>query len=103
MRERYGASPRSQMLKYHIQTSGRSLHAQESVQRHPHHPAGALCAVRQPQLPSHQRLRRSHHHATEDSVRRAVAIQRIINRELGLTLRTDEDRDSLKSEISYKE
>ncbi len=58
MRERYGASPRSQMLKYHIQTSGHSLHAQVSVQRHPHHPASALRAIRQGQLPAHQRLRR---------------------------------------------
>ena len=64
MRERYGADQRSQMLKYHIQTSGRSpARAGNPVQRHPHHAAGAVRAVRQLQLPAHQRLRRSHHHA----------------------------------------
>ena len=64
MRDRYHAGPRSQMLKYHMQTSGRSLHAQEiSVQRHPHHAAGAVRALRQLQQPAHQRLRRGAHHA----------------------------------------
>ncbi len=64
MRERYGASERSQKLKYHVQTSGRSLHAQEmDVQRHPHHAAGAVRALRQREQPAHQRLRRGGHHA----------------------------------------
>jgi methylmalonyl-CoA mutase len=64
MRERYGASERSQMMKYHIQTSGRSpARAGDPVQRHPHHAAGAVRVVRQLQQPAHQRLRRGHHHA----------------------------------------
>jgi methylmalonyl-CoA mutase len=51
------------MLKYHIQTSGRSLHSQDiAVQRHPHHPAGPVRHLRQLQQPAHQRLRRGHHH-----------------------------------------
>ncbi len=75
MRDLYRAGPRSQMLKYHIQTSGRSLHAQRDlIQRHPHHPAGALCPVRQLQQPAYERLRRALTTPTEESVRRAVAI-----------------------------
>ena len=51
MRDRYGANERSQKLKYHVQTCGRSLHAQEiAVQRHPHHAAGADRDLRQLQL-----------------------------------------------------
>ena len=51
MRDLYGADERSQKLKYHIQTSGRSLHAQEiGLQRHPHHAAGAARLLRQLQL-----------------------------------------------------
>ena len=66
MRDRYGANDRSQKLKYHVQTSGRSLHAQEmDVQRHPHHAAGADRHLRQLQQPAHQRLRRGGHHALE--------------------------------------
>jgi TFIIF-interacting CTD phosphatase-like protein len=57
MKDKYGANERSQKLKYHIQTSGRSLHAQEiDVQRHPHHAAGADRHLRQLQQPAHQRL-----------------------------------------------
>ena len=68
MRERYGANERSQKLKYHVQTSGRSLHAQEmDVQRHPHHAAGAVRDLRQRQQPAHQRLRRGGHHARPPS------------------------------------
>ena len=64
MKDRYGANERSQKLKYHVQTSGRSLHAQEiAVQRHPHHAAGADRDLRQLQLAAHQRLRRGDHHA----------------------------------------
>ena len=64
MRDLYARGPRSQMLKYHIQTSGRSLHAQrDPVQRHPHDAAGAVRAVRQLQQPAHQRLRRGDHDA----------------------------------------
>ena len=85
MRERYGASPRSQMLKYHIQTSGRSLHAQEIHFNDIRTTLQALYAL-------FDNCNSLHTNAydeaittpTEDSVRRAVAIQLIINRELGL-------------------
>ena len=85
MRERYNASPRSQVLKYHIQTSGRSLHAQEISFNDIRTTLQALYAL----LDNCNSL---HTNAfdeaittpTESSVRRAVAIQLVINRELGL-------------------
>jgi methylmalonyl-CoA mutase len=85
MRERYGADPRSQMLKYHIQTSGRSLHAQEISFNDIRTTLQALYAI-------FDNCNSLHTNAydeaittpTEQSVRRAVAIQLIINRELGL-------------------
>ena len=85
MRERYGASPRSEMLKYHIQTSGRSLHAQEINFNDIRTTLQALYAL-------FDNCNSLHTNAydeaittpTEESVRRAVAIQLIINRELGL-------------------
>lgn len=85
MRERYGASPRSQMLKYHIQTSGRSLHAQEISFNDIRTTLQALYAL-------FDNCNSLHTNAydeaittpTEESVRRAVAIQLVINRELGL-------------------
>ena len=85
MRERYGARPRSQMLKYHVQTSGRSLHAQEISFNDIRTTLQALYAL----LDNCNSL---HTNAfdeaittpTEQSVRRAVAIQMIIARELGL-------------------
>jgi len=85
MRERYGASRRSQMLKYHIQTSGRSLHAQEISFNDIRTTLQALYAL-------FDNCNSLHTNAydeaittpTEQSVRRAVAIQLIINRELGL-------------------
>jgi methylmalonyl-CoA mutase len=85
MRERYGASPRSQMLKYHVQTSGRSLHAQEINFNDIRTTLQALYAI-------FDNCNSLHTNAydeaittpTEESVRRAVAIQLIINRELGL-------------------
>jgi methylmalonyl-CoA mutase len=85
MRERYGAGPRSQMLKYHIQTSGRSLHAQEIQFNDIRTTLQAMYAI-------FDNCNSLHTNAfdeaittpTEDSVRRAVAIQLIINRELGL-------------------
>jgi methylmalonyl-CoA mutase len=85
MRERYGAAPRSQMLKYHIQTSGRSLHAQEISFNDVRTTLQALYAI-------FDNCNSLHTNAydeaittpTEESVRRAVAIQLIINRELGL-------------------
>ena len=85
MRERYGARPRSQMLKYHVQTSGRSLHAQEISFNDIRTTLQALYAL-------FDNCNSLHTNAfdealttpTEQSVRRAVAIQMIISRELGL-------------------
>jgi methylmalonyl-CoA mutase len=85
MRDRYGASARSQMLKYHIQTSGRSLHAQEISFNDIRTTLQALYAL-------FDNCNSLHTNAfdeaittpTEQSVRRAVAIQMIISRELGL-------------------
>jgi methylmalonyl-CoA mutase len=85
MRERYGAGERSQKLKYHIQTSGRSLHAQEIAFNDIRTTLQALIAV-------YDNCNSLHTNAydeaittpTEDSVRRAMAIQLIINREWGL-------------------
>ena len=85
MRERYGASARSQMLKYHIQTSGRSLHSQEIQFNDIRTTLQALYAL-------FDNCNSLHTNAydeaittpTEESVRRAVAIQMIINKELGL-------------------
>jgi methylmalonyl-CoA mutase len=85
MRERYGASARSQMLKYHIQTSGRSLHAQEIQFNDIRTTLQALYAIFDNTNSLHTN---AYDEAittpTEESVRRAVAIQLIINRELGL-------------------
>ncbi|HLI16405.1 MAG TPA: fused isobutyryl-CoA mutase/GTPase IcmF [Acidimicrobiales bacterium] len=85
MRDRYGANERSQRLKYHIQTSGRSLHAQEIAFNDIRTTLQALCAV-------YDNANSLHTNAfdeaittpTEESVRRALAIQLIINREWGL-------------------
>jgi isobutyryl-CoA mutase len=63
LREKYGASMRSQMLKYHIQTSGRSLHSQDIQFNDIRTTLQGLCAIYDNcQQPAHQRLRRSHHH-----------------------------------------
>ncbi len=85
MRQRYGAGPRSQMLKYHIQTSGRSLHAQEIQFNDIRTTLQALYAL----FDSCNSLHTNAYDEalttpTEESVRRAVAIQLIIARELGL-------------------
>ncbi|GAC1697860.1 MAG: methylmalonyl-CoA mutase family protein [Steroidobacteraceae bacterium] len=85
MRERYQAGPRSQMLKYHVQTSGRSLHAREISFNDIRTTLQAMYAL-------FDNCNSLHTNAydealttpTEESVRRAVAIQLIINRELGL-------------------
>jgi len=85
MRNKYGASERSQKLKYHVQTSGRSLHAQEMAFNDIRTSLQALCAI-------YDNCNSLHTNAydeaittpTEDSVRRAMAIQLIINREWGL-------------------
>src|SRR6202023_110325 len=85
MKERYGAGERAQKLKYHVQTSGRSLHAQEMDFNDTRTTLQALCAI-------YDNCNSLHTNAydeaittpTEESVRRAMAIQLIINREWGL-------------------
>ncbi len=85
IKHKYGGNERSQMLKYHIQTSGRSLHAQEIDFNDIRTTLQALYAI-------YDNCNSLHTNAydeaittpTEESVRRAVAIQLIINRELGL-------------------
>ncbi len=85
LRDKYGANERSQMLKYHIQTSGRSLHAQEIDFNDIRTTLQALYAI-------YDNCNSLHTNAydeaittpTEESVRRAMAIQLIINKELGL-------------------
>ncbi|WP_340203052.1 methylmalonyl-CoA mutase family protein [Ascidiimonas sp. W6] len=86
MRLKYGANERAQMLKYHIQTSGRSLHAQEIDFNDIRTTLQALYAI-------YDNCNSLHTNAydeaittpTEESVRRAMAIQLIINKELGLS------------------
>ncbi|MEU8636261.1 fused isobutyryl-CoA mutase/GTPase IcmF [Amycolatopsis sp. NPDC048633] len=86
MRERYGANERSQKLKYHVQTSGRSLHAQEMSFNDIRTTLQALCAL-------YDNANSLHTNAfdeaittpSESSVRRAMAIQMIINKEWGLS------------------
>ena len=84
MRDRYGASERSQKLKYHVQTSGRSLHAQEMAFNDIRTTLQALIAVEDNCNSLHTN---AYDEAvttpTSESVRRAVAIQQIINREWG--------------------
>jgi methylmalonyl-CoA mutase len=86
MRERYGANDRSQKLKYHVQTSGRSLHAQEMSFNDIRTTLQALCAL-------YDNANSLHTNAydeaittpSESSVRRAMAIQMIISKEWGLS------------------
>ena len=85
MRDKYGGSARSQMLKYHIQTSGRSLHSQDINFNDIRTTLQALCAI-------YDNCNSLHTNAfdeaittpSQESVRRALAIQLIINREWGL-------------------
>src|SRR5437762_712563 len=85
MRDRYGANERSQKLKYHVQTSGRSLHAQEMAFNDIRTTLQALCAI-------YDNANSLHTNAydeavttpTAESVRRALAIQMIIDKEWGL-------------------
>ncbi|MEI5522848.1 fused isobutyryl-CoA mutase/GTPase IcmF [Streptomyces brasiliscabiei] len=87
MRDKYGANERSQKLKYHVQTSGRSLHAQEMDFNDIRTTLQALIAI-------YDNCNSLHTNAydeavttpTEESVRRALAIQLIINREWGLAM-----------------
>ncbi|GJL83239.1 MAG: Fused isobutyryl-CoA mutase [marine bacterium B5-7] len=95
MRERYGADERSQKLKYHIQTSGRSLHAQEMTFNDIRTTLQALIAVYDNCNSLHTN---AHDEAittpTEDSVRRAVAIQKIINEEWGVAYNENPNQGS---------
>jgi methylmalonyl-CoA mutase len=85
MKQRYGANERSQKLKYHCQTSGRSLHAQEIA-------FNDIRTTLQALISTYDNTNSLHTNAydeaittpTEDSVRRAMAIQLIINREWGM-------------------
>src|SRR5579862_8978887 len=87
MRDHYGGGQRAQKLKYHIQTSGRSLHAQEMAFNDIRTTLQALCAI-------YDNCNSLHTNAydeavttpSEDSVRRALAIQLVINREWGLAM-----------------
>ncbi|HSV38263.1 MAG TPA: fused isobutyryl-CoA mutase/GTPase IcmF [Nocardioidaceae bacterium] len=87
MRDKYGANERSQKLKYHVQTSGRSLHAQEMDFNDIRTTLQALIAI-------YDNANSLHTNAydeavttpTDESVRRALAIQLIINREWGLAM-----------------
>ena len=87
LRDRYGANERSQRLKYHVQTSGRSLHAQEMSFNDIRTTLQALTAI-------YDNTNSLHTNAydeavttpSEESVRRALAIQLIINREWGLAM-----------------
>jgi isobutyryl-CoA mutase len=86
MRYKYGASKRSRMLKYHIQTSGRSLHSQDMQFNDIRTTLQALCAI-------YDNCNSLHSNSfdeaittpSNEAVRRAIAIQLIINREWGLT------------------
>jgi methylmalonyl-CoA mutase len=85
LRERYGAAERGQKLKYHVQTSGRSLHAQEMAFNDIRTTLQALTAIQDHCNSLHTNaFDEAVTTPTEDSVRRALAIQLIINRELGL-------------------
>ncbi|MEX2469499.1 MAG: methylmalonyl-CoA mutase family protein, partial [Pseudohongiellaceae bacterium] len=95
MRFRYGANERSQKLKYHIQTSGRSLHAQEMAFNDIRTTLQALIAI-------YDNCNSLHTNAydeavttpTRESVRRAMAIQLIINKEWGLALNENANQGS---------
>ncbi|HNS86532.1 MAG TPA: methylmalonyl-CoA mutase family protein, partial [Parvularculaceae bacterium] len=85
MREKYGANERSQKLKYHVQTSGRSLHAQEMDFNDIRTTLQALIAIYDNCNSLHTNAYdEAYTTPTEHSVRRAMAIQMIINKEWGL-------------------
>uniref|UniRef100_UPI00356A428E methylmalonyl-CoA mutase family protein n=1 Tax=Lutibacter sp. TaxID=1925666 RepID=UPI00356A428E len=112
LKNKYGANERAQMLKYHIQTSGRSLHAQEIDFNDIRTTLQALYAI-------YDNCNSLHTNAydeaittpTEESVRRAMAIQLIINKELGLATNENpiqgsfiiEELTDLVEEAIYKE
>jgi methylmalonyl-CoA mutase len=96
MKLKYGADERAQKLKYHIQTSGRSLHAQEISFNDIRTTLQALYAI-------YDNCNSLHTNAydeaittpTEESVRRAMAIQLVINHELGLAKNENPNQGSL--------
>ncbi len=100
MKHKYKANPRSQQLKYHIQTSGRSLHAQEIDFNDIRTTLQALYAI-------YDNCNSLHTNAydeaittpTEESVRRAIAIQMIINNELGLA----KNQNPMQGSFIYEE
>ena len=103
MRDKYGAAERSQKLKYHIQTSGRSLHAQEMAFNDIRTTLQALIAV-------YDNCNSLHTNAfdeavttpTDESVRRALAIQLIINKEWGLAMNENPGQGSfIIEELTY--
>ncbi|MDP1818683.1 MAG: methylmalonyl-CoA mutase family protein [Acidimicrobiales bacterium] len=95
LRDRYGADERGQRLKYHVQTSGRSLHAQEMAFNDIRTTLQALIAI-------YDNCNSLHTNAydeavttpTTESVRRALAIQMIINREWGVTMNENPNQGS---------
>ncbi|MEO6629912.1 MAG: fused isobutyryl-CoA mutase/GTPase IcmF, partial [Aquihabitans sp.] len=95
MRDRYGADERSQKLKYHVQTSGRSLHAQEMAFNDIRTTLQALVAI-------YDNCNSLHTNAydeavttpTSESVRRALAIQLVINEEWGLAMNENPNQGS---------
>jgi methylmalonyl-CoA mutase len=99
MRERYGASERSQKLKFHSQTSGRSLHAQEIA-------FNDIRTTLQALISTYDNTNSLHTNAydeaittpTEESVRRAMAIQLIINKEWGLAKNQNPNQGSFAIE-----
>ncbi|WP_110239711.1 fused isobutyryl-CoA mutase/GTPase IcmF [Nocardioides gilvus] len=95
MKEKYGAGERSQKLKYHVQTSGRSLHAQEMDFNDIRTTLQALIAINDNANSLHTN---AYDEAvttpTEESVRRAVAIQLIINKEWGMAMNENPNQGS---------
>ncbi|HEY6578807.1 MAG TPA: fused isobutyryl-CoA mutase/GTPase IcmF, partial [Rhizomicrobium sp.] len=95
MRFKYGAGERSQKLKYHVQTSGRSLHAQEMDFNDIRTTLQALIAIYDNCNSLHTNaFDEAYTTPTENSVRRAMAIQMIINREWGLARNENPDQGS---------
>ncbi len=103
MRDRYGANERSQKLKYHVQTSGRSLHAQEMDFNDIRTTLQALIAINDNANSLHTN---AYDEAvttpTEESVRRALAIQMIINREWGLSMNENQLQGSLHHRRAHR-
>ena len=103
MRDRYGADERSQRLKYHVQTSGRSLHAEEMAFNDIRTTLQALIAL-------YDNCNSLHTNAydeavttpTAESVRRALAIQQIINREWGLSMNENPNQGIVRDRAAHR-